>query len=42
MNMPPGDTIPVGYIATAPDGAKSQKQASAMPFGIAYDYACIA
>jgi hypothetical protein len=42
MNVPPGDTMPVGYIATAPDGAKWQKQASATPFGIAYYYARIA
>jgi hypothetical protein len=42
MNVPPGDNMPVGYIATAPDGAQWQKQASATPFGIAYYYVRIA
>jgi hypothetical protein len=42
MNVPPGDSMPVGYIATAADGAKWQKQASPTPFGVAYYYARIA
>ena len=37
-NVPVGDAMPVGYIATAPDGAKWQKQASPTPFGVAYFY----
>jgi hypothetical protein len=31
--------MPVGYIATAPDGTRWQKQASPTPFGVAYFYA---
>jgi hypothetical protein len=38
-NVPAGDTMPVGYIATAPDGTRWQKQASPTPFGVAYFYA---
>ena len=42
MNVPQGDTMPVGFIAVAPDGTKWQKQASPTPFGVAYFYAKIA
>ena len=42
MNVPPGDTMPIGYTATAPDGSRWQKQASPTPFGIAYYYARVA
>jgi hypothetical protein len=41
-NVPPGDTMPVGYLAIAPDGAKWQKQSSHTPFGIAYFYTRVA
>ena len=41
MNVPQGDTMPVGYIAVAPDGSRWQKQASPTPFGVAYFYARI-
>ncbi len=37
-NVPLGDTMPVGYTMTAPDGSKWQKQSSHTPFGIAYFY----
>lgn len=40
-NVPPGDTMPVGYIAIAPDGAKWQKQMSVTPFAVVYYYARI-
>jgi hypothetical protein len=38
-NVPPGDLMPVGYVAIAPDGSKWQKQGSPTPFGMAYFYA---
>ena len=41
-NVPPGDTMPVGYVLTAPDGSHWQKQASPTPFGMAYYYAKVA
>ena len=37
-NVPLGDTLPVGFKMTAPDGSVWQKQASPTPFGIAYFY----
>lgn len=37
-NVPPGDTMPMGYIATAPDGARWQKQQSPTPWGLAVFY----
>jgi hypothetical protein len=39
QNVPVGDTMPLGYIATAPDGTRWQKQSSPTPFGTAYFYA---
>jgi hypothetical protein len=41
-NVPAGDTMPVGYILTAPDGGRWQKQSSTTPFGVAYFYARVA
>jgi hypothetical protein len=41
-NVPPGDTMPVGYTLNAPDGSRWQKQASPTPFGVAYYYAKVA
>jgi hypothetical protein len=41
-NVPLGDTLPVGFKMTAPDGGVWQKQASPTPFGIAYFYARVA
>jgi hypothetical protein len=41
-NVPPGDTMPIGYVLAGPDGAKWQKQSSHTPFGIAYFYARVA
>ena len=38
-NVPAGDTMPVGYVLTAPDGSRWQKQGSPTPFGVAYYYA---
>lgn len=38
-NVPLGDTMPVGFVILAQDGAKWQKQSSHTPFGIAYFYA---
>lgn len=38
-NVPPGDTLPLGFIVTAPDGSRWQKQCSQSPFGTAYFYA---
>src|SRR5204863_3999575 len=38
-NVPPGDTMPVGFIFTAANGGRWQKQSSHTPFGIAYYYA---
>jgi hypothetical protein len=38
-NVPVGDTLPVGFIVTAPDGARWQKHASQTLFGVAYYYA---
>lgn len=37
-NVPLGDTMPVGFTFTLPDGSKWQKQSSHTPFGIAYFY----
>ena len=37
-NVPVGDTLPVGFKTTAPDGGVWQKQASPTPFGVAYYY----
>ena len=39
MNVPAGDTMPIGTIIPAPDGGKWQKTASPTPFGMAYYYA---
>lgn len=33
MNVPPGDTIPIGTILEKPDGTRWQKTASPGPFG---------
>jgi hypothetical protein len=41
-NVPPGDTMPVGYTFIAPDGGKWQKQCNPTPFGMAYYYARVA
>jgi hypothetical protein len=42
-NVPPGDTLPVGFKMTDPaTGHVYQKQASPTPFGIAYFYARVA
>jgi hypothetical protein len=41
-NVPPGDTMPVGYVAVAPDGARWQKQSNPTPWGMAYYYARVA
>lgn len=41
-NVPVGDTTPVGFVVTAPDGVKWQKQSSHTPFGIAYFYSKVA
>jgi hypothetical protein len=40
-NVPPGDTMPVGYRLTTADGSVWQKQASPTPFGIEYYYSRI-
>lgn len=37
-NVPPGDTMPVGYRITNTDGSVWQKQASPTPFGVEYYY----
>ena len=42
QNVPVGDTMPVGYKATAPDGSVWQKMASLTPFGTAYYYERVA
>ena len=42
QNVPAGDTMPVGYKATAPDGSVWQKMASLTPFGTAYYYERVA
>ncbi|HXB69024.1 MAG TPA: hypothetical protein VNY05_12315 [Candidatus Acidoferrales bacterium] len=39
MNVPAGDTMPIGSIIPSPDGGKWQKMASPTPFGMAYYYA---
>lgn len=41
-NVPVGDTMPVGFILTAANGARWQKQSSHTPFGTAYFYAKVA
>lgn len=38
-NVPAGDAMPVGYVLTAPDGSRWQKQGSPTPFGVEYYYA---
>jgi len=38
-NVPVGDTLPVGFIVTGPDGTRWQKHSSHTPFGVAYYYA---
>ncbi len=38
MNVPPGDTMPIGFIDVAPDGSKWQKVSSPTPFGVAVYY----
>ena len=40
-NVPVGDTLPVGFKTTAPDGSVWQKQVSPTPWGVAYFYAKI-
>lgn len=37
-NVPVGDTLPVGFIVTAPDGSRWQKHASQTLFGVATYY----
>ncbi len=37
-SVPLGDTLPVGFVITAPDGSRWQKQTSPTPFGTAYYY----
>lgn len=39
MNVPPGDTLPVGSIVADAQGQRWQKTASPTPFGVAYYYA---
>ena len=41
-NVPLGDTMPVGFILAAADGARWQKQSSVTPFGVAYFYSKVA
>lgn len=41
-NVPVGDTMPVGWSFTLPDGSIWQKQSSHTPFGIAYFYLKVA
>lgn len=41
MSVPVGDTMPTGFVATAPDGSKWEKRASTTPFGVAHYYAKI-
>jgi hypothetical protein len=38
MNVPAGDTMPVGALIPAPDGSIWRKTASPTPFGMAYYY----
>jgi len=38
-NVPAGDTLPVGFIVTGPDGSRWQKHATQTLFGVAYYYA---
>jgi hypothetical protein len=40
-NVPVGDNLPVGFVVTAPDGSRWQKQASLTLFGVAHFYARI-
>ena len=40
-NVPAGDNLPVGYVLTASDGTRWQKQGTPTPFGVAYYYAKI-
>jgi hypothetical protein len=40
-NVPKGDTMPVGYIVSDPEGNRWQKQSSVTPFGVAYFYSRI-
>jgi hypothetical protein len=41
-NVPAGDSMPVGYVLTAANGSRWQKQTSPTPFGVAYFYARVA
>ena len=41
-NVPKGDTMPVGFVLSAGDGSRWQKQSSVTPFGVAYYYARVA
>lgn len=41
-NVPKGDTMPVGYVITDPQGQRWQKQSSVTPFGVAYFYLRVA
>jgi hypothetical protein len=38
QNVPVGDTMPLGFVLTAPDGTKWQKQSSVTPFGVSFFY----
>ena len=42
QNVPVGDTMPVGFKATAPDGSVWEKFSSATPFGVAQYYERVA
>jgi hypothetical protein len=41
-NVPPGDTMPVGFVLTTAEGKRWQKQATPTPFGMAFYYARVA
>ena len=41
-NVPVGDTLPVGFIVTGPDGSRWQKHSSHTLFGVAFYYARLA
>ena len=41
-NVPKGDMMPVGFVLTAADGGRWQKQSSVTPFGVAFFYARVA
>jgi hypothetical protein len=38
-NVPPSDTMPVGFVTVDGAGRRWQKQSSVTPFGVAYFYA---